>query len=196
MARQCDWLRTDVFRRALQVYKAIRHGTTAVAIKKLTGIVSPLADSRMWRTTYPCHWRRRTAFQLSNGPNISTHCLIDPTPRTLLLANGSIKGNFWLCRAYHSLHQRRDLCAAGAQVGDKHTLYQLRKEIAILKKVSYDANIVQFYGASTTEPAMLVMEFMEVCSRQGRIQGLGWGRDSTSCFGCVVWPAQTVRSSG
>ena len=51
-----------------------------------------------------------------------------------------------------------------AQVGDKHTLYQLRKEIAILKKVSYDANIVQFYGASTTEPAMLVMEFMEVTS--------------------------------
>ena len=51
---------------------------------------------------------------------------------------------------------------AAAQVGDKHTLYQLRKEIAILKKVSYDANIVQFYGASTTEPAMLVMEFMEV----------------------------------
>ena len=48
------------------------------------------------------------------------------------------------------------------QVGDKHTLHQLRREIAILKKVSFDANIVQFYGACTTEPAMLVMEYMEV----------------------------------
>ena len=46
-------------------------------------------------------------------------------------------------------------------MGDKHTLYQLRKEIAILKKVSYDANIVQFYGACTTSPAMLVMEYMQ-----------------------------------
>ena len=31
-----------------------------------------------------------------------------------------------------------------------------------MKKVSYDANVVQFYGACTTEPAMLVMEYMEV----------------------------------
>ena len=38
----------------------------------------------------------------------------------------------------------------------------LRKEIVILKRVSYDVNIVQFYGACTTEPAMLVMEYMEV----------------------------------
>jgi hypothetical protein len=38
----------------------------------------------------------------------------------------------------------------------------MRKEIAILKRVSYDPHIVQFYGACTTEPAMLVMEYMEV----------------------------------
>ena len=43
----------------------------------------------------------------------------------------------------------------------------LRKEIVILKKVSYDVNIVQFYGACTMEPAMLVMEYMEVRPKAG-----------------------------
>ncbi len=43
----------------------------------------------------------------------------------------------------------------------------LRKEIAILKKVSYDVNIVQFYGACSAEPAMLVMEYMEVRPKAG-----------------------------
>ena len=38
----------------------------------------------------------------------------------------------------------------------------MRREIAILRKVSYDRNIVQFYGACTAEPTMLCMEYMEV----------------------------------
>lgn len=45
----------------------------------------------------------------------------------------------------------------------------LRREISILRRVSADANIVQFYGAvlpeegnSAANPAMLVMEYMEV----------------------------------
>jgi hypothetical protein len=43
----------------------------------------------------------------------------------------------------------------------------LRKEIAILKKVNHDGNIVQFYGACSAEPAMLVMEYMEVRPKAG-----------------------------
>ena len=58
--------------------------------------------------------------------------------------------------------QERKIHAVTYQVGDEHTLNQLRREIAILRKVSYDANIVQFYGACTTDPVMLVMEYMEV----------------------------------
>ena len=45
---------------------------------------------------------------------------------------------------------------------DVHRMRLLRKEIAILKKVNHDVNIVQFYGACSAEPAMLVMEYMEV----------------------------------
>ena len=50
-------------------------------------------------------------------------------------------------------------------------LYQMRKESAILRKVSHDCNIVQYYGACLPSPAslelsdsgaMLVMEYMEV----------------------------------
>ena len=48
------------------------------------------------------------------------------------------------------------------QAEDATTVQLMRKEIAILKRVSYDPHIVQFYGACTTEPAMLVMEYMEV----------------------------------
>lgn len=48
------------------------------------------------------------------------------------------------------------------QAEDENTLQLMRKEIAILKHVSFDPHIVQFYGACTTEPAMLVMEYMEV----------------------------------
>ena len=48
------------------------------------------------------------------------------------------------------------------QAEDATTLQLMRKEIAILKHVSFDPHIVQFYGACTTEPAMLVMEYMEV----------------------------------
>ncbi len=36
------------------------------------------------------------------------------------------------------------------------------QEISILKSISYDRNIVQFYGACTSEPTMLCMEYMEV----------------------------------
>ena len=50
-------------------------------------------------------------------------------------------------------------------------LYQMKKESAILRKVSHDSNIVQYYGACLPSPAsqelsdsgaMLVMEYMEV----------------------------------
>ena len=37
------------------------------------------------------------------------------------------------------------------------------QEIGILKSISYDRNIVQFYGAVLTERPMLVLEYMEVC---------------------------------
>jgi len=41
--------------------------------------------------------------------------------------------------------------------------FQLRREIAIAKRVSYDKHIVQFYGACTTvNGAWLCMELMEV----------------------------------
>jgi hypothetical protein len=53
-------------------------------------------------------------------------------------------------------------------------MQELRREVAILQRVSADANVVQFYGAvlpdgrapsSTALPAMLVMEYLAV-SRQ------------------------------
>ena len=48
-------------------------------------------------------------------------------------------------------------------VDDPQKLHQMRREIAIMKKISYDANIVQFYGACTTDSgAWLMMEYMEV----------------------------------
>jgi len=41
--------------------------------------------------------------------------------------------------------------------------FQLRREIAIAKRVSYDKHIVQFYGACTTvNGAWLCMELMDV----------------------------------
>jgi serine/threonine protein kinase len=45
------------------------------------------------------------------------------------------------------------------------------QEISILKSISYDRNIVQFYGAvlSGSEP-MLVLEYMEVRIRSGTCQ--------------------------
>ena len=39
---------------------------------------------------------------------------------------------------------------------------QARKEIAILRAVSFHRNVVQFFGACLTDPAMLVMEYMSV----------------------------------
>ena len=42
---------------------------------------------------------------------------------------------------------------------------QMAREIAIMKKISFDANIVQFYGACTDGTgAWLMMEYMEVSS--------------------------------
>lgn len=48
-------------------------------------------------------------------------------------------------------------------------MQELQREVAILRRVSADANIVQFYGAvfpdggvSPRSPAMLVMEYMQV----------------------------------
>ena len=52
---------------------------------------------------------------------------------------------------------------SSTQADDASTLQLMRKEIGIMRAVSYDAHIVQFYGAcTTTEPAMLVMEYMRV----------------------------------
>ena len=49
------------------------------------------------------------------------------------------------------------------QADDAKTLQAMRKEIGIMQRVSYDSHIVQFFGAcTTTEPAMLVMEYMRV----------------------------------
>ena len=45
---------------------------------------------------------------------------------------------------------------------DEITLKAIRREIAILRKVSYDGNVVQFYGACLSATAMLCMEYMEV----------------------------------
>ena len=39
---------------------------------------------------------------------------------------------------------------------------QLRKETAILRRVSYHQNVVQYFGVCLAEPAMLVMEYMAV----------------------------------
>ena len=51
-------------------------------------------------------------------------------------------------------------------------LYQMRKEIAILRKVSYDVNVVQYFGAclpnatlAGDDCAMLVMEYCEARER-------------------------------
>lgn len=46
------------------------------------------------------------------------------------------------------------------QIVSEQVLYQMHKEAAILRKVSFDSNIVQFYGACL--PTMLCMEYMEV----------------------------------
>ena len=52
-------------------------------------------------------------------------------------------------------------------VADEQKLHQLRREIAIMKRVSYDKHIVQFYGACTTvNGAWLCMEYMEARSRR------------------------------
>lgn len=46
---------------------------------------------------------------------------------------------------------------------DDMALKTIHREIAILRKVSFDGNIVQFYGACVTDTsAMLCMEYMEV----------------------------------
>lgn len=56
-------------------------------------------------------------------------------------------------------------------------MQELRREVAILQRVSADANVVQFYGAvlpdgsapsSTALPAMLVMEYLAVSGQSTR----------------------------
>ena len=50
-------------------------------------------------------------------------------------------------------------------VDDPQKLHQLRREVAIMQRISYDANVVQFYGACMSgEGAWLCMEYMEVCA--------------------------------
>lgn len=50
---------------------------------------------------------------------------------------------------------------------DPMLLNTIRKEISILQRVSFDRNVVQFYGAWLKDAAhaMLVMEFCEVSGR-------------------------------
>lgn len=47
-------------------------------------------------------------------------------------------------------------------VSDDSQTKAFQKEISILKSISYDRNIVQFYGAVLTDRPMLVLEYMEV----------------------------------
>ena len=48
-------------------------------------------------------------------------------------------------------------------VDDPQKLHQLRREVAIMQRISYDANVVQYYGACMSgEGAWLCMEYMEV----------------------------------
>ena len=43
-------------------------------------------------------------------------------------------------------------------------LFPSSQEIQLLKRISHDRNIVQFYGACLeTKPPMLIMEYMGVC---------------------------------
>jgi hypothetical protein len=75
------------------------------------------------------------------------------------------------------------------------------QEISILKSISYDRNIVQFYGAVLTERPMLVLEYMEV---QDFIRICKFLRHETTglptgvCVGlmCVCWvPAAVLLPS-
>lgn len=80
----------------------------------------------------------------------------------------------------------------------------LRREISILRRVSADANIVQFYGAvlpdqgvSATNPAMLVMEYMAVSilSFSGHLLLRTWQLPTPPCWStcqCVCIPS-TLR---
>ena len=57
------------------------------------------------------------------------------------------------------------------QIGEQHIWLPISQEIGVLQKVSYDRNIVQYYGAClTAEQPMLIMEFCAV--RRSPI--LGW----------------------
>ena len=41
-------------------------------------------------------------------------------------------------------------------------LEQMRRETAIMRRVSYHPHVVQFYGAILSDPPMLCMEYMKV----------------------------------
>ena len=48
-------------------------------------------------------------------------------------------------------------------VDDPQKLHEMRREIAIMQRISFDPHIVQYYGACMTgEGAWLCMEYMEV----------------------------------
>jgi hypothetical protein len=83
-------------------------------------------------------------------------------------------------------------------------MQELRREVAILQRVSADANVVQFYGAvlpdgsSAASPAMLVMEYLAVsgywqcfaCNLHGRA---GSGLSAQYCHLCDRLGCLAVR---
>ncbi len=76
-------------------------------------------------------------------------------------------------------------------VDDPQKLHLMRREVAIMKRVSYDPNIVQFYGAcSGPDGAWVCMELMEVRPHQGQYVRL------TSGSGSNLWsgPGSGSRS--
>ena len=87
------------------------------------------------------------------------------------------------------------LCMSSTQADNASTLELMRKEIGIMRAVSYDSHIVQFFGAcTTTEPAILVMEYMRVikihqqtCAAFACLQSLTTANNQQTCaaFACL-----------
>jgi serine/threonine protein kinase len=78
------------------------------------------------------------------------------------------KGEPWLLgegsygKVYRGLRGGvQDIAVKVLHASDEAQTRAFRKEISILKSISYDRNIVQFYGAVLTERPMLVLEYME-----------------------------------
>ena len=120
----------------VQVYKAVRHGVSEVAVKMVKCVVRVLepAANAAPRDVVQSHW--------ISGIFAAMGASGWPRPRARRCSSS------------------RDL---GSQAEDSSTLQLMRKEIGIMQRISYDSHIVQFFGAcTTTEPAMLVMEYMRV----------------------------------